>query len=71
MKSNLLPLDMILRAGGGMFLLASPLLELHTYPYNLLGVVPVATALMGYCPLYAAVRALLLPARGGLRTGSV
>jgi hypothetical protein len=59
MTSNVAPIDQAVRAGLGMFLLASPLLELHTYPFNLLGVVLIATGTVGYCPLYAAFRSLV------------
>jgi len=55
MKSNVVLLDRTIRMALGMLLLASPLLELHTYPFNLLGIVPIGTAAMGYCPLYALV----------------
>ena len=62
MQTNLLPLDRAIRLGGGLFLLASPILELQTYPYNLLGILPIATAIAGYCPLYALAR-MILPSR--------
>jgi hypothetical protein len=52
MKTNLVLLDRTVRVGVGALLLASPLLELHTYPFNLLGLVLLATGLIGYCPLY-------------------
>jgi hypothetical protein len=55
MTNNVAPLDQAIRAGVGLFLLASPLLELRTYPFNLLGLVLVGTALAGYCPLYSAL----------------
>jgi hypothetical protein len=58
MKSNVVLIDRSLRMALGMLLLATPLLELHTYPYNLLGLVLVATAGFGYCPLYALLGAL-------------
>ena len=59
MKTNLLHLDRAIRMGGGLFLLATPILNLKTYPYNLFGAVLIATAVAGLCPLYAAFRALL------------
>lgn len=59
MTSNVAPLDQAIRIGLGFLLLASPLLELHTYPFNLFGIVLIATGLVGYCPLYSALRALL------------
>lgn len=52
MKANVPLIDRTLRVGAGMLLLASPLLELHTYPFNLLGIVPLATGFVGFCPLY-------------------
>jgi hypothetical protein len=62
MKANLVLADRTVRIGLGMLLLASPLLELPTYPYNLLGLVLVATAAIGYCPLYG-LASLLDPRR--------
>jgi hypothetical protein len=58
MTHNLYPLDAGIRAGIGLFLLASPLLRLETYPYNLLGLVLIATALVRYCPFYSLGSAL-------------
>jgi hypothetical protein len=37
------------------------LLGFHTYPYNLFGVVLIATGLASFCPIYAAIRGLLAP----------
>ncbi len=62
MKCNITPLDAAIRCGVGWFLIITPLLNLHTYPFSLLGIIPVITGLVGYCPLYGAVR-VLLPAR--------
>lgn len=53
MKTNVVLADRSTRLGLGMLLLASPLLELPTYPFNLLGLVLIGTAAVGYCPLYA------------------
>jgi hypothetical protein len=53
MKSNVVLIDRTVRVGLGMLLLASPLLEIPSYPFNLLGLVPLATGLIGYCPLYS------------------
>lgn len=53
MSSNLLPLDRALRAGLGFFFFASPALELNTAPYNLLGLLVLATAFTGFCPIYS------------------
>jgi len=64
MKTNVVPFDRALRSGGGLLLLASPLLELPTFPYNLLGIVFIVTGLAGFCPVYALGRAIL-PSRGG------
>ncbi|HVY28925.1 MAG TPA: DUF2892 domain-containing protein [Polyangiaceae bacterium] len=55
MKANVVLVDRSIRLGLGMLLLASPLLELPTYPFNLLGLVLVATAAFGFCPIYAAL----------------
>lgn len=52
MKPNIVLVERSARLGVGMLLLASPLLELPTYPFNLLGLVPIVTAALGYCPLY-------------------
>jgi len=59
MKCNVVPLDAGIRSAVGMALLASPLLNFHTYPYSLLGIVPLATGVAGYCPLYSLFRALV------------
>jgi len=53
MQTNLVPIDRAIRLGGGLLLLASPILELHTFPFNLLGIIPIATSIAGFCPLYA------------------
>jgi hypothetical protein len=59
MQTNLVPLDRAIRVGGGLFLLATPILELHTFPYNLLGIIPIATAIAGFCPLYSLGRRIV------------
>lgn len=56
MKSNVMLIDRTARVGLGMLAVASPLLEIPSYPFNLLGLVLVATGLVGYCPLYALFR---------------
>ena len=56
MTTNLSHLDRAIRLGGGLFLLATPILNLKTYPYNLYGIVLLATAIAGYSPLYTLVR---------------
>lgn len=53
MKANVMLVERSARVGLGMLLLASPLLEFHTYPFNLLGLVLLATGFVGYCPLYS------------------
>ena len=55
MKRNMLPFDSGLRAFIGLLLLASPLLELRTYPLNLLGAMLIATALVAWCPAHALI----------------
>lgn len=52
MKPNVVPAERTTRLGLGLLLLASPLLELPTFPFNLLGLVLVVTGVVGYCPLY-------------------
>ena len=61
MKTNVVLIDRTLRVGAGMLVLSSPLLELPTYPFNLLGLVLFATGFVGYCPLYRLLS--LSPAR--------
>jgi hypothetical protein len=53
MKTNMLPIEAGIRALVGMLLLASPLLDLPTFPFNLIGIVLVATGVVSYCPLKA------------------
>jgi hypothetical protein len=53
MKTNVVLTDRTARLALGVLLLASPLLELHTYPFNLLGLVLIVTGVVGYCPLYS------------------
>jgi hypothetical protein len=59
MKTNVVPVDRTIRMGLGMLLLATPALELRTYPFNLLGLVLIGTAAIGFCPLYRAVTTLI------------
>ena len=69
MKTNVTPLDAGIRSGLGLLLLSSPLLGFHTYPYNLFGVVLIATGLTSFCPIYSAVRGLMAPgARRSVRS---
>jgi len=53
MKCNMSPLEAGIRSGVGMLLLASPLLDLHTYPLSLLGTVLIATGTASICPIYS------------------
>jgi hypothetical protein len=62
MKSNVVLAERSIRMAVGTLLLASPLLELSTYPLNLLGLVLIATAAVGYCPLYGLL-SLVAPKR--------
>lgn len=64
MKKNLVLFDRLLRFAAGVALLLAPYLHIRVYPVNLLGVVLIATALTGYCPLYAAVSWLNKTFRG-------
>jgi hypothetical protein len=59
MTCNVHPLDAALRSAAGVFLVASPLLNFATYPYNLAGLVLVASGVASFCPVYAVLRALL------------
>jgi hypothetical protein len=52
----MLPIEAGVRAFLGMLLVASPLLDLNTSPYHLLGIVLMATGVAGYCPLKALAR---------------
>ena len=63
MKANIVIADRAFRIVSGTLLLASPLLDLPTYPVNLLGLVLIGTAAVGYCPLYALFSALRPGAR--------
>ena len=63
MKANIVLADRTARIGAGMLLLASPLLELPTYPFNLLGLILIGTAAVGYCPIYGLLGAFK-PAAG-------
>lgn len=63
MKCNMSPLDAGIRSGLGLALLASPLLNLNTYPANWLGLVLIATGIASYCPLYSLLRAVVPASR--------
>ena len=52
MQTNVVLFERTLRVGVGALLLASPLLELRTYPFSLLGLVLIATGVVGVCPVY-------------------
>jgi hypothetical protein len=58
MKCNVSPLDAAIRAGLGLVLLLSPLLDFRIYPYNYLGLVLFVTGAAGYCPLYSIANVL-------------
>jgi hypothetical protein len=63
MKPNVVLAERTIRLGLGMLLLASPLLEFRTYPFNLLGLVLIVTAAVGYCPLYGLLSSFGLKSR--------
>jgi len=58
MKHNVTHLERTVRFGLGMLLLASPVLEQPTYPFNLLGIALVVSAFAAYCPAYGLLAAL-------------
>jgi hypothetical protein len=66
MKVNIATLERTARMWAGMMILATPLLELDTSPYHLLGLIPFVTGFVGFCPLYALIRAVSGPKRKGL-----
>jgi len=51
MKTNVGKLDKILRIVGGVALIASAVMGYFT-PWGWIGIVPLATALLGWCPAY-------------------
>lgn len=53
MKTNVVLADRTARVALGLVLLASPLLEVRSFPFNLLGLVLIVTGVIGYCPLYS------------------
>lgn len=58
MKTNVVLVDRTFRMGAGVLLLASPVLDFPSYPFNLLGLLLMGTAAVGYCPLYGWFAAL-------------
>jgi hypothetical protein len=52
MTINVSHLERAVRVWLGMMLLATPLLELRTYPYSLIGLIPLVTGFIGFCPIY-------------------
>ena len=52
MNINITPADRSLRAMIGLAIVASPIMGLDTAPLNWLGLVPWATAVLGFSPLY-------------------
>jgi hypothetical protein len=55
---------------GGIFLFASPALNLPTYPWNLLGLVVALTGFIGFCPLYESVARLRRLSIGSSASGT-
>jgi hypothetical protein len=55
MLINETPFDRALRGALGLALLATPLVGFHIGPWNFLGLVPLITGIVGYCPLYGAL----------------
>jgi len=53
MTINVSHLDRAFRVWLGLMLLATPLLELRTYPYSLIGLIPLVTGFIGFCPMYS------------------
>ena len=53
--THLWPFDRAVRVSGGVFLFATPALNFHTYPWNLLGLAVMLTGFLGFCPLYELV----------------
>ncbi|MEW5862760.1 MAG: DUF2892 domain-containing protein [Pseudomonadota bacterium] len=54
MKANVGTVDRVLRIVAGLVLLSAVfLVEGNARWWGLIGIVPIATALAGYCPLYA------------------
>ncbi len=70
MKKNLVVFDRLVRVAVGVALLLAPLLHIRIYPVNLLGIVLIATALVGYCPLYSAMGWLARTFNGSNRHAS-
>jgi hypothetical protein len=58
MKPNVVVAERTIRVGLGMLLISSPLLEIRSYPFNLLGLVLIVTGGIRYCPLYSVFSAL-------------
>lgn len=60
MLTQLWPFDRAVRVSGGLLLFASPALNFHTYPWNLLGLAVMLTGFVGFCPLYEVAARLRL-----------
>lgn len=58
MLTQLWPIERAIRVSGGMLLFATPALNIPTYPWNLLGLVVLATGIVGVCPIYETVARL-------------
>ena len=54
MKNNVGAIDKKLRIGGGALLLALAVIGIGT-PWTWIGIVPLATGLMGWCPAYTLI----------------
>ncbi len=62
MKANVGGLDKILRIGGGIVLIGLGAAGIGA-PWTFIGVVPLATGLMGWCPLYPLLGLNTCPAK--------
>jgi hypothetical protein len=51
MNTNQAPADRALRAAAGLALLATPLVGISV-PFFFLGLIPIATGIAGWCPVY-------------------
>ena len=58
MKRNVVLADRTFRVAAGMLVLASPLLDFPSYPFNLLGLILIGTGFVGYCPIYGLLSSL-------------
>ena len=63
MTKNIHPVERAVRVGGGLVLVSLAFIG-PANPWFLLGLVPVATGLMGWCPPYAMLGISTCPKRG-------